>query len=142
MPKILHRIFIEADPETIQKAITTEQGLKSWWITDVKVEPKEGTISRFGFLGHTTVFHMHIDKLIPNKSVQWTCQGQDDEWKNTKIAFDIKSLENNQSSLTFRHEKWNSTEGYFADCNTTWEHLMVLLKQCAEGKGSEPYFHD
>ncbi len=31
MPEILHRIFIEADPETIYKAITTEQGLKNWY---------------------------------------------------------------------------------------------------------------
>lgn len=140
MPEILHRVFIDATPEKIYDAITTEKGLKSWWTTNAKATPTEGTVSRFGFPGHDTVFHMHIDKLVPNKLVQWTCQGDVDEWKDTQITFEIKK-QNDQSVLSFRHEKWKSTDGYYVDCNTTWGHLMILLKQYAEGKEIKPYFH-
>ena len=140
MPEILHRVFIDASSETIYNAITTELGLKSWWTTDSNAEPKVGTISRFGFPGHTTVFHMHIDKLVPPEYVQWTCKGDDEEWKDTLISFEIKPAGNNQCVLTFRHEKWKSTSGYYADCNTTWGHLMILLKQYCEGKDIKPYF--
>lgn len=142
MPEILHRVFIDSTPEKIYNAITTEEGLKSWWTSDAKAQPKEGTVSRFGFPGHEAVFHMHIDKLAPNKFVQWTCQGDVDEWKETKITFEIKPLDGKQSSLSFRHENWKSTDGYYVDCNTTWGHLMVLLKQYAEGKHVKPFFHD
>jgi len=141
LPDILHAILIDASPETVYNAITREEGLKSWWTTDIKAEPIEGTVSVFGFYSHSVVFRMQIDELSKNKCVRWSCLGEDEEWKNTKLRFDLKS-QDYKTMLSFSHTGWRSIQGYYAVCNTTWGHLMVLLKQYSEGKETKPFFFD
>ena len=141
MVDILHAILIDASPETVYDAITQEDGLKSWWTTDVKAEQKEGAVSVFGFYNHSVVFKMQIDELSKNKCVRWGCLGDDKEWKGTKLRFDL-SQQDGKTNLLFAHTGWQSTKGYYAMCNTTWGHLMILLKQYSEGKETKPFFSD
>ncbi len=35
---LIHRIGIAAPAETIYRALTTEEGIKAWWTTDVKMD--------------------------------------------------------------------------------------------------------
>ena len=35
---LIHRIGIAALAETIYRAITTEEGIRAWWTTDVKMD--------------------------------------------------------------------------------------------------------
>jgi uncharacterized protein YndB with AHSA1/START domain len=35
---LIHRIGIAAPPETIYRALTTEDGIRAWWTTDVKMD--------------------------------------------------------------------------------------------------------
>ena len=37
---LIHRIDIAAPAEKIYRAITTEEGIKAWWTTDVKMDDK------------------------------------------------------------------------------------------------------
>ena len=35
---LIHRIGIATPAETIYRAITTEEGIRAWWTTDVKMD--------------------------------------------------------------------------------------------------------
>ena len=37
---LIHRIGIAAPAETIYRALTTEDGIRAWWTTDVKMDAK------------------------------------------------------------------------------------------------------
>ena len=63
---LIHRICIAAPAEKIYRVITTEEGLKGCWTTDVKMDTHPGGEAVFGFENHSVVFQMHraIDAAI------------------------------------------------------------------------------
>ena len=49
---LIHLIGIATPAETIYEAITTEEGIRAWWTTDVKMDDKAGSMAVFGFFDH------------------------------------------------------------------------------------------
>jgi uncharacterized protein YndB with AHSA1/START domain len=132
---ILHKFVIEAPPAKIYRAITEKDGLAGWWTTDVKAEPKLGSIDEFGFYGHTIVFEMRITELKPTERVAWLCQAGPPEWIGTELSFELTPAEKG-STIKFEHRGWASTEGDFGHCNFHWAGYFLSLKSLVEtGKG-------
>jgi uncharacterized protein YndB with AHSA1/START domain len=50
-----------APAERIYEAITTEDGIRVWWTTDVKMADQPGGKAVFGFFDHSTVFEMRTN---------------------------------------------------------------------------------
>ncbi len=140
MAEILHRITIDAGPDRVFDALTVSEGLQSWWTQDSTATPKIGSVALFKFVQGTIVFRMRVEDLIPGKKVAWSCLGDLQEWEGTRLTWELESTENGGTDLRFAHSGWNSTEGDYPRCNTTWGHLMHLLKAYAEGKPVKPHF--
>jgi len=60
---LVHQVNIKATPHTIYKALSTAQGLQSFWTSESKAEPRVGAIATFGFGGPTQ--RMRVDELVP-----------------------------------------------------------------------------
>ena len=56
MADILHKIDIDATPDEVYSAVSSNQGLKSWWTTDVSENSKKGCVPNFGFYNHSFTF--------------------------------------------------------------------------------------
>ncbi|QED37358.1 SRPBCC domain-containing protein [Antarcticibacterium arcticum] len=138
MANLNHSIIINSKPEKVFKAITTEQGLKSWWTHDVKVDEVEKKYT-FGFNNHRILFNMISLKEIQNEYVEWRCTGEIEEWKNTRLIFEISKIDPNSTLLRFTHADWTKIDDLFSKCNTDWGHLMYFLKEFAEGKNERPF---
>jgi len=142
MEDMIHEITIDASPSQVMDAITTEEGLRSWWTSDSSARPEVGSSAEFGFGNRSTVFKMSVNEIVPSEQVVWACYDGPDEWKGTVLTWSLSTQEGEQKTrLRFRHANWKSTDGDFAICNTTWGHLFVLLKQYVEGENPGPYFH-
>jgi hypothetical protein len=76
-----------------------------------------------------------------DKTVRWKCVGgvAADEWKDTKLLWEIIPKDGSQTTLRFSHTGWPSTGDYYSSCNSTWGHLMFLLKDYAERGTVNPY---
>ncbi len=140
MADILHRITIDAGPDRVFDALTVSEGLQSWWTQDSTATPEIGSVALFKFVQGTIVFRMRVEDLIPGKKVAWSCLGDLQEWEGTRLTWELESTENGGTDLRFAHSGWNSMEGDYPRCNTTWGHLMHLLKAYAEGKPVKPHF--
>jgi uncharacterized protein YndB with AHSA1/START domain len=127
-----HSVKIEAPIGKVYSAITTEDGLKNWWTRDVKINSSDKTIV-LGFNNHTAILKMRINNHVPDRSINWTCLGNAEEWKDTELSFELQSTENG-TTLSFSHSKWRMISPYYEMVNRTWGQLMVLLKQYCEGK--------
>ena len=141
MAEMRHEITINAPAKQVYDAITTGSGLRQWWTADSVAEPLVGTIAEFGFFNRKTVFRMQIEELTPAKRVVWSCVGGPDEWKGTRLTWDL-STKGETTKVIFQHGGWASTEGDFGRCNSTWGALMYRLKGFAEGKSPGPHFTD
>lgn len=135
MADILHQLTIKASPRQVYQAITQQEGLASWWTRKCKAEAQVGTIAEFFFVDGKVRFQMRIEELDPNRGVRWYCLGDDPEWKDTKLAFELKPHDDGML-LRFSHRDWASTEGIFAMCNYDWAHYLTSLKSYLEtGEG-------
>ena len=140
MAEILHEITVQAAPDKIFEAITTEHGLKSWWTVDTMADPVEGGDARMGFYNRAVTFHMKYDELSPAKRLQWNCVEGPEEWTGTTIAFDLAPAENGGTQIKFRHAGWNETGGQYPSVNTTWGLLLNSLKNYTESGAPAPMF--
>jgi len=135
---MLHQIDIQASPAKVYDALTTADGLRSWWTDDCTAEPRVGSIAEFGFFARKVVFRMRIDELTPDRRIVWKCVAGPDEWPETRIVWEL----NEQAGGTrVRFEQsWPHIEGHFRPANTTWGALMFRLKDYVEGRSPGPHF--
>jgi uncharacterized protein YndB with AHSA1/START domain len=127
-----HQIYLSAPAETIYQAITTEEGIRNWWTTDVTMDSQEEGKAVFGFENHSVFFQMRIEELKPNRLVRWVCDGGNSpEWVGTTLEF-LLEPHGGEVLLKFYHNGWKPGSTYCYLCNTTWGHLLVKLKNYAE----------
>jgi uncharacterized protein YndB with AHSA1/START domain len=161
MPNICHRLLIEASPETVYHAITSEEGLSAWWTPNAKVKPEIDSVARFPF-GTDYFKEMRITELEAFKWIKWNCIKADAEWVGTKLSFkleggDSKTLLSSYPEmlgqlqqlsgekatlLIFQHEDWREYTPMFAECSYTWAQFLRSLKLLREtGKGRPGQFN-
>jgi uncharacterized protein YndB with AHSA1/START domain len=134
MADIRHNVNIKANAEKIYEAITTRDGLAGWWTTDTVAEPKEGSVNIFTF--GTNRIEMTIKKLVPDSHVEWECTNAIEEWKGTKVFFDLEQREG-KTMLRFNHAEWRAVTDMFAGCNYDWARFLASLKSfCETGSGA------
>lgn len=132
---VQHSVQIEAKPEAIYPLVSTAEGFRKWWATDVS-EP-DGAVE-LGFFHRASVYRLRrqIDK--PPTEVEWRCEtGQ--EWTGTRIRFRLEAGEAG-TLLRFAHADWQTSSDYFVSCNTAWGELLYRLKAAAQGKAPGPLF--
>jgi uncharacterized protein YndB with AHSA1/START domain len=138
---LIHRVEIAASAEKIYRAITTEEGIKGWWTTDVKMDTHAGGKAVFGFENHSIVFQMVIEQLTPPSLVRWRCEDSNSpDWIGTTQEFQLEASKAGKVLLKFCHGNWKSGGDHCYYCNTTWGHLFVTLKDYAERDVKNPYF--
>ena len=141
MVDLHHEISIDASPVKVYEAITTQEGLRGWWTADTETEDRVGGLAEFGFYKRQFFFRMRVDELTPEKRVVWSCLGDHDEWKGTRLTWEIFQR-NGATILHFKHGNWRSATSHFASCNSTWGMLMYRLKDYVEGKAPGPYWSE
>jgi uncharacterized protein YndB with AHSA1/START domain len=141
MAELRHQIPINAAPEKVYAALSTQAGLRGWWTLDATADEKVGGKAEFGFDNRQTIFRMKIEKLEPGKQVVWSCQGEQPEWIGTVLTWDIRR-EGNITMLRFTQGGWKSTSEMYAMCNSSWGELVHRLRDYAEDKNPGPHWRD
>jgi uncharacterized protein YndB with AHSA1/START domain len=136
MADIRHNVVIKAPVEKIYNAITTQEGLASWWTTDTIAKPEVGFLNIFVFGKFRN--EMKVTELVHNKKVAWECTQSIQEWIGTYISFELEEKDNH-TLLRFVHGAWKEVTDTFAGCNYDWASSIASLKSlCEKGTGT-PY---
>ena len=137
MADSLHQITINTDDSTLYQALTTQEGINSWWTGQCELARREGDYSHFWLGNRPTQFTMRSQKMLPNKRVFLVCTHGPEEWVGTELWWEINAMPNGYCQLDFKHMNWNRDDGLFPECNSTWGLLMRQLKlYCESGQGS------
>ncbi|HYE53715.1 MAG TPA: SRPBCC domain-containing protein [Chitinophagaceae bacterium] len=156
MPHIRHELLIEASPEKIYDAITTQEGLAGWWTPQVSATAGLNSTARFPF-GPNYFKEMKIVELKPAAQVKWACIAGAGEWVGTTISFNLQPVTreviterhpevtgqmeqlkgaDQWTLLQFHHDDWKNHTPMFAECNYTWALFLRSLKLlCETGRG-------
>lgn len=132
MADIYHQVGVKTDVENVYQALTSLDGLSSWW-TQASGDTAVGGRLHFHFNEHTV--EMSIVSLTPEKQVVWRCTDDAGEWKDTLITFDLAASED-QVFINFSHCNWAEQSDLCSHCSTKWAVFMLSLKDYLEtGKG-------
>ncbi len=130
MPDILHRVGIAAPAARVFESLATIDGLRGWWVSDTRGDPKKGGTIDFGFC------RMRVVDAVPGRRVHWRCVQGPDEWVGTEVTFDLAWKED-QTFVMFKHAAWKEPVEFMHHCSTKWATFLLSLRDSVEkGRGS------
>ena len=138
MAAIHHQVGLKAKPTDIYQAITTLDGLSSWW-TKTTGNTNIGDKLNFHFNEH--IVEMKILELINNQKIVWQCSDKEGEWKNTIITFELVTSEE-QVFINFSHTNWAEQTDLCSHCSTKWAVFILSLKSYIETGKGQPFPED
>jgi uncharacterized protein YndB with AHSA1/START domain len=129
MVDILHRIGVTSSPDDVYAALTTVDGLASWWTQDTDGDSNVGGVIRFRF--EPGGFDIKVLEAQPAERVLWEVVDGPEEWIGTQIRFDLKQ-EDGFTIVLFRHEGWKEPVEFMYHCSTKWATFLLSLKDLVE----------
>lgn len=139
MTDITHDIAINAKPDTLYQALTSAQGLKSWFTLQVSGSGKVGTIWELSFTDQPS-FKWEIIAADP-QYIAWKCIQGPGNAAGTQVEFKLTPKTDNQTILTISHRGWEANDPKLAKCIEIWRTLMNHLQQYCEMGKPEPAYH-
>jgi uncharacterized protein YndB with AHSA1/START domain len=139
---IVEKVIIDSSADAVYTAITSQNGIESWWAKRTSVATHVGEVSTMHFDKEGVFFEMQfrVDELIPNRRVLWTCiKNSNPAWERSNISFDLKDV-NDQTELEFRHynfePQWENSP-WLETVPKTWEMFITqsLKNYCEKGEG-------
>lgn len=132
MADILHRIGTEGStPEKVYDALTTLDGLSSWW-----TETTTGNTGLGGDVEFRIGLTLKVTELDPGRLVRWEVIDGPAEWIGTTIRWDL-SQDGDWTIILLTHQGWREPVEFMHHCSTKWAtHLMSLKKLIETGTGA------
>lgn len=138
---IVLAVEMTAEATTITDALTTKEGLSSFWTHDVVAEPEAGTEARFGFAGAPAPLVLSVEKIDPGREVTWTQLRNFPHWDDTTITWSLSGgAEAGGTKVLLKHVGFPDAqpEWEFASVAYTWATVLERLKLLAETGHAEP----
>jgi uncharacterized protein YndB with AHSA1/START domain len=139
MPDILHRIGVTSPPGDVYTALTTVDGLASWWTLDTEGDSSVGGVLKFRF--PPGGFDMKVLAARPDELVLWEVVEGPEEWIGTRVSFELKQ-EDDFTIVLFRHRGWAEPVEFMYHCSTRWATYLLSLKKAVETGKGDPAPHD
>ena len=139
-------LLVAAPAAKVFEALTTQQGIQSWWTTysEVGTAVGEHITVRFG----STFKVMQIETLFPATEVRWRVVdahlvvpglARTNEWLGTTIVFQLVPQSDTVTRLALEHIGLTPEVECYDICSQGWAQFLGSLKAYLEtGKGS-PY---
>jgi uncharacterized protein YndB with AHSA1/START domain len=131
---------VAARPDELFDALTTLDGLASWWTSVVSGSPAEvGGEVTFGFADQHVV--MRVERADAARVV-WTClrHTRFPQWRHTRLSFGFEPLDDRTTLLAFWHVGLVPGLGECHQvCSRGWDHYLASLAGHVTGEGGSPW---
>jgi uncharacterized protein YndB with AHSA1/START domain len=129
-------VRVEATPDAVYEAVTTDDGLSAWW---TRAEGSGDTGGDLCFsMSAPEPLHVHVDAATRPTSVRWTvteCTFEP-EWVGTHPTFTIAPLADSTTELVFTHVGLTEELECIDMCTRGWDHYLGSLRAYVEtGRG-------
>ena len=149
MATLHHQVWMNTPAEKLYEAISTVDGIGSWWDKAKATETKVGTVLEFNpGAAHGTLKAKVLD-LVPGKRVEWEFisthpkSSPASAWTGTHAVFEVTErkppafevIKNARMAvLDFRHSGWDENSEWLGYCNSGWGEALQRLKQLTESR--------
>jgi uncharacterized protein YndB with AHSA1/START domain len=145
MTDIIHRVGINAPASKVYAALTTIDGLASWWTENTTGSPTVGGRIEFRFRtadgNEIGGFGMDGLEQASDRSVRWRVKDGPSEWVGTDIEFQL-SQQDGHTIVAFGHRNWPEPGEFMAHCCTKWATFLLSLRDFVESGRGKPAPND
>lgn len=126
-------IDIGATPDAVYKALSSTDGLASFWTPAVSGSTDAGGSLTFGFAEAPVDLEMAVTNSDASTFVAWECSGPWPNWGGTKVSWALTPSETG-TMVVFRHDGWDDAVGdaELGSVAQTWAMTLQALKAYAE----------
>ena len=137
MADILHHFPIKGSPQQVFKAVSTSEGLDSWWTKSSSVTPEYAGEYKLNFgLGYD--WRALVSRWSPNSDFELTLTKSDDDWKGTRLGFHLE-VQDEMTFMSFHHLNWPEPNDHYRTSCFCWAMYLRLLKRYVEFGEVVPY---
>ena len=137
MKSIEHSFQSKASADDFYQALTTIEGLSSWWTPDTIGNPEVGDSLYFSF-AHYAMFEFQVALLNPGKLVSWKFLNGNPNWDNTYVTFIIEENEEG-TKIEFVHDGFQEVYDNYDNVKLSWQDYLASLKEYCETGVGRPF---
>ena len=135
---ILMQFDIEADRETLRRALTTEEGIRSWWST--RADGPTGGQLRVSFPDVPQPFEFDVAGNGGDR-IEWVTGDFPPWWAGTTICFELaENPDAPGTRLLFSHRDYEPDNPVIPIVTPAWAQILLRLKGYAETSERQPFF--
>ena len=148
MATIHHHVLIDAPAAKVYAALSTAEGIGTWWDKQTVMETDRGVVLEHNPGAKHGVVRLRVVELVPDKRVEWECISTHPKsspafaWSGTHFIFDIVERDNRDGSrgrataLDFTQTGYDEGSEFFDSNKSAWGQVLQNLKRVVEsGRG-------
>lgn len=135
---ILMQFDIDADRSTVHEALSTQDGIRSWW--SVRTDgPADGGL-RVSFPDVPQPFEFSVSRS-DDEGVEWVTGGFPPWWAGTSIRWELSDNPDQAGTrLLFSHRDYDRDNPVIPIVTPAWAQIILRLKAYAETGQPQPFF--
>jgi uncharacterized protein YndB with AHSA1/START domain len=139
--QIVMQFDIAADQERIRRALTTRDGIASWWSERTTLRDDRGSERlEVSFPDVPQPFEFDVGRDAPNL-IEWRTGGFPPWWAGTTIRWELSENPDAPGTrLLFSHRGYDADNPVIPIVTPAWAQIILRLKAFAETGTPDPFF--
>jgi uncharacterized protein YndB with AHSA1/START domain len=137
MADIFQDFPVKASPARVYQAVSSPQGLDSWWTKTSAGQPVEGAQYELGF-GPEYDWRAVVTRCVEESEFELQMVLADADWMGTRVGFRLAN-EGETTSVRFYHTGWPSLNDHYRVSCHCWALYLRLLRRYVEHGELVPY---
>ena len=134
MPDIHHQLTIQAPIAKVFAAVSTPDGLASWWTMRSSGSSETGDTLQLYFDPEHD-WKAEVVSSEPPQVLELQMTEAMDDWLGTRILFELSSVDGQATTLKFAHLGWEELTDHFRISSYCWaNHLRCLARYLELGE--------
>jgi hypothetical protein len=134
---ILMQFDVDADGQTLRRALTSEDGIRSWWSTRTD-GPRDGRLL-VSFPDVPQPFEFAVEE--EDGRIDWVTGAFPPWWAGTTVRFELgDNPEGPGTRLLFSHRDYEPDNPVIPIVTPAWAQILLRLKGYAESGNPHPFF--
>ena len=137
MPDIVHDFPIKASRQKVFEAVSSPDGLDSWWTKRSFGHPEEGNEYVLWF-GPQDNWRAVVTRSAPDVEFELQITQAHHDWQGTRVGFLLEET-GGLTQVRFHHIDWPQANDHYRGSSFCWAMYLRLLRRYIENHEVVPY---
>jgi uncharacterized protein YndB with AHSA1/START domain len=135
-----YQLDVAADPPTVQRALTTEEGVRGWWTDTAKVPQTPGEHLELTFPTVPEPFDLELAEASEG-SVVWRAGSFPPFWEGTTVSWEVgDNPQGPGTRVMMTHSGFDPDHPIVPMVTMGWGEILPRLRSYAQTGEPDPFF--